>query len=79
MPVLLRTAATPTSKFTAEKGTVLSKVATVAEALQENSLARFVMLRNLNLSKDKMGFKILIDEAGDTIYIEDHFNVCHDQ
>ena len=78
MPVLLRTAATPTSKFTAEKGTVLSKVATVAEALQENSLARFVMLRNLNLSKDKMGFKILIDEAGDTIYIEDHFNVLYD-
>lgn len=78
MPVLLRTAATPTSKFTAEKGTVLSKVATVAEALQENSLARFVMLRNLNLSKDKMGLKILIDEAGDTIYIEDRFSVLYD-
>ena len=78
MPVLLRTAATPTSKFTAEKGTAQSKVATVAEALQENNLARFVTLKNLKQAKDKRGFRILIDEVGDTIYIEDRFNVLYE-
>ena len=78
MPVLLRTEATPNSKFTTEKGTAQSKIATISEVKNEDGLARFVTLNNLQLAKDKRGFKILIDETGDTIYIEDHFNVFYD-
>ena len=78
MPVLLRTSNTPNSKFTAEKGTAQSKKATVAEVKQENGLARFVTLKKLQLAKDKLGLRILIDEAGDTIYVEDHFNVLYE-
>ena len=78
MPVLLRTSNTPNSKFTAEKGTAQSKKATVAEVKQESGLARFVTLKKLQLAKDKLGLRILIDEAGDTIYVEDHFNVLYE-
>ncbi len=78
MPVLLRTEATPNSKFTTEKGTAQSKIATISEVKNEDGLARFVTLNNLQLAKDKRGFNILIDETGDTIYIEDHFNVFYD-
>ncbi len=78
MPVLLRTPNTPNSKFTAEKGTAQSKKATVADVKQESGLARFVTLNKLQLAKDKLGFRILIDEAGDTIYVEDHFSVLYE-
>ena len=78
LPLLLRTAETPNSKFTAEKGTALSKTITVAEAQRLESLFRFVTLRNLKFTKDNMGFRILIDEAGDTIYVEDRFNVFYE-
>ena len=78
MPVLLRTGATPDSKFTVEKGTAQSKVAPIAEVKNEEGLARFVALKNLELTKDKYGLRILIDEAGDTISLEDRFNVLYE-
>ena len=78
LPVLRWTAATPTSKFTAEKGKAQSKKATVAEALKDNGLARFVKLYSLAQARDERGLRILLDEAGDTIYIEDHFNVFYE-
>lgn len=78
MPVLLRTGATPDSKFTVEKGTAQSKVAPIAEVKNEEGLARFVTLKNLELTKDKYGLRILIDEAGDTISLEDRFNVLYE-
>ena len=78
MPVLLRTGATPDSKFTVEKSTAQSKVAPIAEVKNEEGLARFVALKNLELTKDKYGLRILIDEAGDTISLEDRFNVLYE-
>lgn len=78
MPVLLRTGATPDSKFTVEKGTAQSKVAPIAEVKNEEGLARFVALKDLELTKDKYGLRILIDEAGDTISLEDRFNVLYE-
>ena len=78
MPALLWTATTPNSKFTAEKGKAQSKKTTVAEALKDNGLARFVKLFSLAQARDDRGLRILLDEAGDTIYIEDHFNVFYE-
>ena len=77
-PVLLRTNETPNSQFKAEKGTAQSQTVTVAEAKLPESVLRFVTLKNLILAKDDMGFRILLDQAGDTIYIEDGFNVLYE-
>ena len=77
-PVLLRTNETPNSQFKAEKGTAQSQTVTVAEAKLPESVLRFVTLKNLVLAKDDMGFRILLDQAGDTIYIEDAFNVLYE-
>ena len=77
-PMLLRTNETPNSQFKAEMGTAQSKTITVAEAKKREAMFRFVTLKNLKLAKDKQGFKVLIDEVGDTIYIEDTFNVLYE-
>ena len=77
-PMLLRTNETPNSQFKAEMGTAQSKTITVAEAKKREAMFRFVTLKNLKQAKDKQGFKVLIDEVGDTIYIEDTFNVLYE-
>ena len=77
-PMLLRTNETPNSQFKAEMGTAQSKTITVAEAKKREAMFRFVTLKNLKQAKDKQGFKVLIDEVGDTIYIEDGFNVLYE-
>ena len=77
-PMLLRTNETPNSQFKAEMGTAQSKTITVAEAKKREAMFRFVTLKNLKQAKDKQGFKVLIDEVGDTIYIEDAFNVLYE-
>ena len=78
MPVLTRSAKTKNSEFKVEKGTAQSKPITIEEALKQEALARFVTLSNVRHGKDRYGFRLLIDESGNSIYVEDHFNVLYE-
>ena len=75
MPILTRSAKTKNSEFKVEKGTAQSKPITIEEALKEESLARFVTLSNVRPDRDRYGFRVLIDAAGNSIRIDDYFNV----
>ena len=35
-------------------------------------------LSNVRHGKDRYGFRLLIDESGNSIYVEDHFNVLYE-
>ena len=80
MPQLLKTANTKFGDFkVTAKNTPEAKVLTVAEAAKKENLARFVKLEKVVLSNDSKGFKILLDEqSGNSIRIEDHFNVFYE-
>ena len=80
MPQLLKTANTKYGDFKVTANiTPEAKTISVAEATKKESLARFVKLEDLMCSKDRQGFKILLDEeTGNSIRIEDHFNVFYE-
>ena len=75
MPILTHSAKTKNSEFKVEKGTAQSKPITIEEALKEESLARFVTLSNVRPDRDRYGFRVLTDAAGNSIRIDDYFNV----
>lgn len=75
MPILTRSAKTKNSEFKVERGTAQSKPITIEEALKEESLARFVTLSNVRPDRDRYGFRVLTDAAGNSIRIDDYFNV----
>ena len=79
MPILTRSAKTKNSEFKVEKGTAQSKPITIEEALKEESLARFVTLSNVRPDRDRYGFRVLTDAAGNSIRIDDYFNVFFEQ
>jgi len=78
MPILTRSAKTKNSEFKVERGTAQSKPITIEEALKEESLARFVTLSNVRPDRDRYGFRVLTDAAGNSIRIDDYFNVFYE-
>ena len=78
MPILTHSAKTKNSEFKVERGTAQSKPITIEEALKQEALARFVKFSNVRHGKDRYGFRLLIDESGNSIYVEDHFNVLYE-
>ena len=78
VPVLTYCLKTNEAGYTVEKGTAQSKPITIAEAQEQEGLARFVTLSDVKFGKDDQGFRVLTDAAGNSIRIEDHFNVFYE-